>query len=236
MKKGQAAAFSLHSDADRVRRLRARFGVVLLLQFALLFILVGTEGGPDIRRRLDLTSILIPLSAVAVETRRSRERWGVIGLAVLAASFSGGALSGLRPRNFDVGPILSVLCSGYTTWLLMRAVLTSRRVTANVLGGALAAYVMAGMAFAIAYGVIAARIPGAFMAASAAGVTFGDLVYFSFVTLLTIGFGDVTPIAPLARAVVLFEGIFGVIYTTIVMASLVASYLQHRPDEHSALM
>ena len=47
-------------------------------------------------------------------------------------------------------------------------------------------------------------------------------------TLLTIGFGDVTPVAPLARAVVLFEGIFGVVFTTIVMASLVAGYLRHR--------
>jgi voltage-gated potassium channel len=231
MSPGQATVSSLHLDADRVRRLRARFGIVLLLQFALLFVLVGTEGGPDIRRRLDLTSILIPLSAIAVETRRRRERWGVIGLALLAASFSGGALSGLQPENFDVGPVLSVLCSGYTTWLLMRAVVSSRRVTANVLGGALAAYIMAGLAFAIAYGLIAARVPGAFMAASAAGVTFGDLVYFSFVTLLTIGFGDVTPIAPLARAVVVFEGIFGVAYTTIVMASLVASHLQHRHDD-----
>ena len=57
---------------------------------------------------------------------------------------------------------------------------------------------------------------------------FPDLVYFSFVTLLTIGFGDVTPAAPLARAVALLEGIFGVIFTTVVMAALVAGYLRHR--------
>jgi hypothetical protein len=209
----------------------ARFGVVLLLQFALLVVLVGTEGGPDIRKRLDITSILIPLSAIAVDTRRRRERWGVIVLAFLAVSFSGGALSGLRPANVDLGPMLSVLCSGYTTWLLLRAVVSNRQVTTAVLGGALAAYIMAGLAFAIAYGVIAASVPGAFLAASAAGVTFGDLVYFSFVTLLTIGFGDVTPVAPLARAVVVFEGLFGVLFTTVVMASLVAGYLRDRREE-----
>ena len=170
----------------------ARFGVVLLLQFALLFWLVGTEGDRTSARRLDLTSILIPLSAIAVVTGRRRERLALIGLVLAAMAFSGERSLGLRPFNLDVGPGLSVLCSGYTTWLLMRAVVRSRRVTADVLGGALAAYIMAGLAFAVAFGVIESRLPGAFLAAGGSPASFSDLVYFSFVTLLTIGFGDVT--------------------------------------------
>ena len=50
-------------------------------------------------------------------------------------------------------------------------------------------------------------------------------------TLLTIGFGDVTAAAPFARAVVLVEGLFGVVFTTVVMASLVAGYLRHRESD-----
>jgi hypothetical protein len=206
----------------------ARFGTVLLLQFVLLAWLVGTPGRPDFPRRLDLTSILIPLSGIAVVTGRRRERLALAGLMLGAMAFSGSALSGLRPFNLDVGPALSVLCAAYTTWLLMRAVLRSPRITANVLGGALAAYIMAGLAFAVAFGVIEARVPGAFQAAAGVPASFSDLVYFSFVTLLTIGFGDVTPAVPVARAVVVFEGLFGVVFTTIVMASLVAGYLRHR--------
>lgn len=53
---------------------------------------------------------------------------------------------------------------------------------------------------------------------------------FSFVTLLTVGFGDVTPALPLARAVAVFEGLFGVAYTTMVMAALVAAYLESRRE------
>ena len=81
-----------------------------------------------------------------------------------------------------------------------------------------------GLAFAVAYGVIENVRPGAFETAKALPASFPDLVSLSFVTLLTIGFGDVTPLAPLARALVLFEGLFGVIFTTVVMASLVAGY------------
>jgi voltage-gated potassium channel len=100
-----------------------------------------------------------------------------------------------------------------------------------VLAGALASFMMAGMAFAVVYGVIEARLPGAFAAPGLEPAAFPDLVYFSFVTLLTIGFGDVTPVAPVARAFVLFEGLFSVIFTTIVMASLVAGYLRHRSQD-----
>jgi hypothetical protein len=214
-----------------VGRPHARFGVVLVVQFALLFWLVGTTGRPDVPRRLDLTSIVIPLSAIAVATDRRRERVAVLGLAFVAVAFSGSALSGFRPFGLDAGPVLSVVCSGYTTRLLMRAVVRSRRVTGDVLAGALAAYIMAGLAFALAYGVIGARMPTAFQTAGGSPASFSDLVYFSFVTLLTIGFGDVAPVAPPARALVVFEGLFGVVYTTIVMAALVAGYIRHRePD------
>ena len=149
----------------------------------------------------------------------------------MAIVFNGGALSGFRPFNLEIGPGLSVLFSAYTTWLLMAGVIRSPRVTGDVLAGALASFIMAGLAFAVVYGVIEARAPGAFAAPGLEPASFPDLVYFSFVTLLTIGFGDVTPVAPVARAVVLFEGLFSVVFTTIVMASLVAGYLRHRSQD-----
>jgi uncharacterized membrane protein len=114
---------------------------------------------------------------------------------------------------------------------MLTGIVRSERVTGNVLAGALATYIMAGLAFAVVYGVIAGRRPDAFQSGTAATASFPDLVYFSFVTLLTIGYGDVAPAAPVARAVVLVEGLFGVVFTTVVMASLVAGYLRHRERE-----
>ena len=122
---------------------------------------------------------------------------------------------------------MAALFAAYATFRSLGVVLRSRRVTGDVLAGALAAYVMAGLSFAIVFGVIEAGAPGAFRAASSQTV-FADLVYFSFVTLLTVGYGDVTPALPMARALTLFEGLFGVVYTTMVMAALVAAYLEGR--------
>jgi hypothetical protein len=215
----------------RVGLPKARFSVVLVLQFVTLFWLVASDAGRGMYRLLELTGIVIPLSAIAVATDRKHERRIAFALAIVAIVFNGGALSGFRPFNLEIGPGLSVLFSAYTTWLLMAGVLRSPRITGDVLAGALASFIMAGLAFAVVYGVIEGRIPGAFAAPGLEPAAFPDLVYFSFVTLLTIGFGDVTPAAPLARAVVLFEGLFSVVFTTIVMASLVAGYLRHR--EHA---
>ena len=215
----------------RLGRLHARFGVVLLLQFGLLFGLVAFDRGRDMRLLLEITGVVIPLFAVAVVTNRKRDRRVAVILAAAAMLFSGGALSGVRPGGGDLGPLLAVLFSAFATWKMLTGIVRSQRVTGDVLAGALATYIMAGLAFAVVYGVIAGRRPDAFAAATAEPASFPDLVYFSFVTLLTIGFGDVTPAAPFARAVVLVEGLFGVAFTTVVMAALVAGYLRHRERE-----
>ena len=211
--------------------LHARFGFVLLLQFGLLIWLVAFDRDRDSRLLLNLTGVLIPLFALAVITGRKRDRWAVISLAAGAIVFSGGALSGIRPGSIDAGPMLAVVFSGYATWKMLVGIIRSQRVTGDVLAGALATYIMAGLAFAVVYGVLTNLRPDAFLTGTAGPASFPDLVYFSFVTLLTIGFGDVTPVTPVARAVVLVEGLFGVVFTTVVMASLVAAYLQQRERE-----
>jgi hypothetical protein len=204
---------------------------VLLLQLGLVFWLVAFDHARDTRGLLDLTGVIIPLFAIAIITQRKRDRRVAVVLAGAAVVFSGGALSGFRPAGGEAGPLLAVVFSAYATWKMLTGIVRSARITGNVLAGALATYIMAGLAFAVVYGVIASGRPDAFVTEAAAPASFPDLVYFSFVTLLTIGFGDVTPAAPIARAVVLAEGLFGVVFTTVVMASLVAGYLRHRERE-----
>lgn len=216
---------------DRIGRPHARFGLVLLLQFGLVFWLVAFDPGRDNRILLNVTGVIIPLCAMAVVTKKKRQRRIAVGLALLAMVFSGGALSGLRPAKLDLGPPVAAAFSAYSAWILLRRILSSQRVTGDILAGALAAYIGSGLAFAVVYGVIETHRPDAFYTAAGAHASFPDLVYFSFVTLLTIGFGDVTPVAPLARALVLFEGLFGVSFMTIVMAALVAAYLRQRDHE-----
>jgi hypothetical protein len=209
---------------------RARFAMVLLLLLGLLFWLIGPGMTIDAKIELDLVGGAVLLVAVAAATEERRHRRTAIVLATVAILANGGRLAGIRPFGLEFAAAMTALFAAYTTWVLLAGVVTCRRVTGDVLAGALAAFIMAGFTFALVYGIIELRVPGAIHTPSGARAAFGDLVYFSFITLLTIGFGEITPAVPAARAVAVFEGLFGVAYTTVVMASLVSSYVESRHD------
>jgi voltage-gated potassium channel len=216
---------AFHKTRDGVGLPRARFVTVLVLLLFLLVIEVGVglRGSSPVLTGLWSSIILVVAIVTATEDRRSR-RTGLT-LAALAILSNGISLVGYAPWGLSPGSAMSALFAGYATWRLFMGVVRSERVTGDVLAGALAAYVLAGMSFALVYRFIDARWPGSFAVAGGQQAVFPDLVYFSFVTLLTIGFGDVVPTTGPVRAVTLVEGLFGVVYTTVVMAALVAAYL-----------
>lgn len=204
---------------------RARFVTVLGLLLLLLVVEVsaGVRKATPILTGLWSSVILVVAIVTATEDRRSR-RTGFT-LAALAIVSNGASLAGYHPWSLSPGSALSAVFAGYATWRLFMGVVRSKRVTGDVLAGALAAYVLAGMSFALIYNLIDTRWPGSFATADGRQTAIPDLLYYSFVTLLTIGFGDVVPATGPVRAVTLLEGLFGVVYTTVVMAALVAAYL-----------
>jgi len=98
--------------------------------------------------------------------------------------------------------------------------------------GALASYMLVGLTWAIAYGFLETVRPGSIhgLAEGGASLDFPTLMYFSYITMLTIGYGDITPLSAAARMMAVLEGLLGMTFTTIIMAVLVAGHLR-RPDE-----
>ena len=88
--------------------------------------------------------------------------------------------------------------------------------------GAVAAYLLLGLAWALAYEIVALVATGAFSAASPAEPARGRFIYFSFVTLSTLGYGDVTPVHPVARSLALAEALTGQLYPAILLGRLVS--------------
>jgi voltage-gated potassium channel len=211
-------------DIGRVNR---KFVIVLALLLVLLVIEVSFDLRGPSAVLTGLSSAAVLFIAMVAATGRKRHQRVVFALLTLAVVFNGLSLAGIHPWRFSTGPATSALFAAYATLRLFKGVVRSPRVNGDVLAGALAAYVMAGMSFALVYSVIDTRWPGSFAMADGRILAFSDLVYFSFVTLLTIGFGDVVPATGPARAMTVLEGLFGVVYTTVVMAALVAVYLGH---------
>ncbi len=114
--------------------------------------------------------------------------------------------------------------------LAAKQVLFSGVVDVNEIVGAICIYLLMGLAWAMMYLFIAQAIPGSFN-----GIeqlvwydNFANVAYYSFVTLTTLGYGDISPVAPIARFLVYMEAVVGVFYMAILVASLIGVSINKR--------
>lgn len=117
--------------------------------------------------------------------------------------------------------------------VLLRFVFVARAITRDVLYAATAVYLLLGALFVPIYGLLETLSPGAFRdgALPEAPVQWQQLIYYSYVTLSTAGYGDVLPISMWARSLANLEMLVGVLYITIVMARLVGLYSTEKRSE-----
>jgi len=105
-------------------------------------------------------------------------------------------------------------------------------ITSQRVQGAVAVYLLLGLAWAFAYELIALRWPHAFTPTPATSTPNDDLtshfVYFSFVTLTTVGYGDIVATHPVARSLVMLEALVGQLFPAILLARLVSLELYGR--------
>jgi len=104
-------------------------------------------------------------------------------------------------------------------------------ITTQRVQGAVAVYLLLAMTWSFAYALVATLDPGAFQEAGAANAVEIDshrYMYFSFVTLTTLGLGDILPMSPLARLLVMLESIVGALFPVVLIARLVSLELYYR--------
>ena len=132
--------------------------------------------------------------------------------------------------------VLGVAFFGYLAIQILRDVLLERRkVTGEMIYGALAVYLIMGVAFAFAYQLFDYLNADAFentgLLAGSSIQAFEGFLYFSFVTMTTLGFGDITPHTPQAGAFVTAQAIIGQMYLTVLVARLVSLQITHQLEE-----
>ncbi|MGF1681904.1 potassium channel family protein [Photobacterium minamisatsumaniensis] len=108
---------------------------------------------------------------------------------------------------------------------IMRQILLTGSIDNNKVVGSLALFLLLGLMWAIIYLFVLEFSPNAFTGIEykAWGENFANAAYFSFVTLTTLGYGDMSPVSPVAQVIVYLEAIAGVFYMAIVVASLVGA-------------
>jgi len=119
----------------------------------------------------------------------------------------------------------------YIVILLTKSILAIRVVTADLIYCAISIYLLMGMGWAGVYAIVESISPGSFSGTPESG----DLLYFSFVTLTTVGYGDVLPLSTLGKRLAILEAAMGSIYMAIIVAMIVGRYMSMHlePDSES---
>jgi hypothetical protein len=129
----------------------------------------------------------------------------------------------VRPAALAFWTAIALLCAAFALRFAMR----STKIDAEHIYAALSAYLLAGIFFGVLYHAVERVWPGSFTAAGAIGeFPLFDGMYFSFVTLATLGYGDVLPVSGVARGLAMIEAVSGQLFLAVMIARLVSSHVQ----------
>ena len=127
--------------------------------------------------------------------------------------------------------LLLLVFLGMLAVIVLFQVFREGPITIQRISGAVVVYLLLGLMWALAYQLIELQQPGSFNFADVPAI--GDtlsarLVYFSFVTLTTLGYGDITAVSPVARTLAMLEAVIGQLFPAILIARLVSMELYYR--------
>lgn len=217
---------------------RGERNVTLLLSLIVLFVLfpISVELGVVRFFRLAFVVELI-LASISLGTTKRHRRLGV-GLGVPAIVLQVVAFSAPSRFSLLIAAIATLLFIGFVTVIVYRTVMAKGRVTIDKLAAAVNVYLLLGLAWAIVYGVIASFEWTAFSGNAMDFQTLEEYVslgaefffiYFSFVTLTTLGYGDTLPMTPIAQTAAWMEAVVGQLFVAVTLARLVGMF--GREDE-----
>jgi len=117
-------------------------------------------------------------------------------------------------------------------WLVGRRVLLTGDVDLNIVTGSVALYLILGFIWAILYTILIQLQPEAIRGLEPENWVYAlsTMTYFSFVTLTTLGYGDMSPVTPIAKVLVILEAVTGMFYFAIVVASLIGAARNKKPS------
>lgn len=119
--------------------------------------------------------------------------------------------------------VLGLVFLLYVTGVIVWSIISNPSVTTDTLAGAVSAYLLVGITFGVVFMIIGSLVPGAFRDTVEPGKQFNpaDFVFFSFVTLTTVGYGDIVPWANYARSLAVLESVIGIMYPAVLISRLV---------------
>lgn len=170
----------------------------------------------------------IAVFAAALYAVFGEGRWTAIAFVLGIPAIAGNFLASFaHTRVFFVpGLVFGVVFLGFVATLILKSVISAVEVSSETLYGAVAGYILIGLTWGAGFFLMATVAPSAFRSTieNAAAMRWPDFMFFSFVTLTTIGYGDIVPVSAFAKSLVILEAVTGIMFPAVTIARLVALY------------
>jgi hypothetical protein len=223
--------------------LRRRF-LGPLIALGLLFVgYPALRGGFGGRVLYDVLLVVVLVTSLLIVFTKARHR--LVGL-LLAAPTLAGIVTGYAFPGLPRGPVVvamhgfAALFFGFTVAVVLRTIYRERRVSQDSIYGAICGYLLIGVAFGHVYSLVEQVAPGSFRASDDLAAELRDpdrahyvLTYFSVLTLMGAGFGDITPGTGTVRGVAVVEMVVGVFYVAVLIADLLSKRVSQVLAEQS---
>ena len=216
-----------HSRPSVHRNRLPKYAILLLVLCLLIaFAPTATATGSAVLVEVLFDAVII-VGAYSV-TRSSAPRWPFLALTVLTFVARWCALlwGGVEPETIAVA--LTVIWTALVVVIVLGELFSSRGATSGAITKSILVYLLIAVVFGNLYELIELSRPGSFsgIPSPSALDALGDaFLYFSLVTLTTVGFGDIMPVSSLVRPVVALEGAVGTLYIAVIIARLVALHV-----------
>jgi hypothetical protein len=199
--------------------------IVLLLALVMIIFLVPAIPVQSIILTRILLVIIILSGLFAADFSRAAFRiLASVGTMVIITSLADLLLPEFRSLNVLVF-ILITMFFIIVTIALVAHVASAKEVYGSTVLCAINSYLLIGLTLSILLLIVDLVAPGSFNQLIDSGDGLSSYIYFGFVTLTTLGYGDITPATPVARSLASFTALFGQLYLVIIMAMIIGKYL-----------
>lgn len=188
--------------------------------------------------------ILLFMAGLSVSRHRLQRRVSILlGLGAMGCWFAGDPLRAMSLGMVPYGVIIGFLL--YVIWSILVTLFRSRIVTLDIVAGSLCVYMLLGLVWALGYSLIETYHPGSFHYTPVGlgpppvmelGQKDAAVLYFSFATMTTLGYGDIIPATAVTRMLATFQAIVGQLYLTVLVAKLVGMHIVHQQAYDRALV